>query len=259
MSEPVLLAVDGAVATITLNRPERGNAIDLPLAGALLDAAIVCDTDPAIRCVVLTGAGRMFCAGGDVAAFADAGDGIAALIAAITAKVNAAILHLAGMAKPLVTVINGPAAGAGLGLGILGDIALAGASAHFTLGYGAIGLSPDAGATWLLPRLIGLRRAQEMAMTNRRVRSEEAAAIGLVTRVVADDALAAEAHAVAAKLAQSATAAIGATRAQLFASDSASLEAQLEREARGIRDLSRSPHGREGIRAFLEKRPAAFD
>ena len=128
------------------------------------------------------------------------------------------------MAKPLLCVINGPAAGAGLSLAILGDYVLAARSAHFTLAYGGVGLSPDAGATWLLPRLIGLRRAQEMAVTNRRVGAEEAAQIGLVTRVVDDEALAAEADAIAATLAATASRSIGRTRQLLLASFETSLD-----------------------------------
>jgi len=258
VTDPVCFERRGATAWITLDRPDKGNAIDLPTARALMLATIECDDDRAVRCVVLTGAGRLFCGGGDVAAFDAAGGGVARLIAEITANINAAVARLARMDKPLVTAINGPAAGAGFGLAILGDIALAARSAHFTLGYPAIGLSPDGGATWLLPRLVGLRRAQEMALTNRRIGAEEAASIGLITRLVDDGALAAEADALAQKLARSATRALGAMRALLLASYSATLETQLEQEARSIGELSRTPHGREGVRSFLEKRGADF-
>ena len=183
-SDTVLFARAGAVATLTLNRPKAGNAINLELARALMERAIVCDEDESIRCVVLTGAGRMFCAGGDVTDFATAGEGTGALFKNLTAYLHMAVSRLARMRKPLLTAINGPAAGAGLSLAILGDLALAARSAHFTVAYPAIGLSPDGASTWLLPRLVGLRRAQELMLLNKRVGADEAAAMGLITRCV---------------------------------------------------------------------------
>jgi 2-(1,2-epoxy-1,2-dihydrophenyl)acetyl-CoA isomerase len=161
------------------------------------------------------------------------------------------------MNKPVVTAINGSAAGAGVGLAILGDIALAGPRAQFALAYGAIGLSPDGGATWLLPRLVGLRRAQELCLRNQRVTAEQAAAMGLVTRVVEGD-LMAEAMAVAQDLARAATPALGVTRRLLLDSATASLETQLDAESRGIASLARTAEGKEGIAAFLEKRAPKF-
>ncbi|WP_165189781.1 enoyl-CoA hydratase/isomerase family protein [Caulobacter soli] len=257
MTATVLLARDGAVATITLNRPEVGNALDMPTARALMEAVIACDEDDAVRCVVLTGAGKLFCAGGDVAAFAGAGDQLPAFLKEITVYVHAAVARLMRMNKPVVTAINGSAAGAGVGLAILGDVALAGPRAQFALAYGAIGLSPDGGATWLLPRLIGLRRAQELCLRNRRVTAEEAAAMGLVTRVVEDD-LMAEAMTVAQDLARSATPALAVTRRLLLDSAVTSLEAQLDAESRGIAALARTAEGKEGVAAFLEKRAPDF-
>jgi 2-(1,2-epoxy-1,2-dihydrophenyl)acetyl-CoA isomerase len=257
MSSSVLLERDGAVATITLNRPEVGNALDMPTARALMDAVIACDEDDAVRCVLLTGAGKLFCAGGDVASFAAAGDQLPAFLKEITVYVHAAVARLMRMNKPVVTAVNGSAAGAGVGLAILGDIALAGPRAQFALAYGAIGLSPDGGATWLLPRLIGLRRAQELCLRNQRVTAEQAAAMGLVTRVVEGD-LMAEAMAVAQDLARSATPALGVTRRLLLDSATASLETQLDAESRGIASLARTAEGQEGIAAFLEKRPPNF-
>jgi 2-(1,2-epoxy-1,2-dihydrophenyl)acetyl-CoA isomerase len=162
------------------------------------------------------------------------------------------------MRKPLITAINGPAAGAGLSLAILGDIAIAARSAHFTLAYPAIGLSPDGGSTWLLPRLVGLRKAQELALCNRRITAEEAAAMGLITRSVADDALAADVTKTTNALIASATGALGRTRQLLLSSFGATLESQMEEEARAIAESGRSADGREGIAAFLAKRTAHF-
>lgn len=258
MAAAILVEREGAVARITLNRPEIGNAIDLPMARALMEAAIACDEDDAVRCVIVTGSGRMFCAGGDVSAFAAAGEKLPAFITEVTVYVHAAVTRLLRMKKPLVTAINGPAAGAGISLAIMGDIALAEPDAHFTLAYSALGLSPDGGASWLLPRLIGLRRAQELCLTNRRVDAEEAAAIGLITRTVPAGTLAAQAMDLAQGMARAATPALGVARRLLLESGNASLEAQLDAESRGISGLSRTAEGREGIAAFLEKRKPDF-
>jgi 2-(1,2-epoxy-1,2-dihydrophenyl)acetyl-CoA isomerase len=258
MANSVLFDVDGAVATITLNRPEVGNALDIPMSRELLEAAMRCEADAAIRCVVLTGTGKLFCGGGDVAAFAGAGDDLPKMLREITVYLHAAIAVLARMEKPLVTAINGSAAGAGIGLAILGDVALAEPTASFSLAYTGIGLTPDGGATWLLPRLIGLRRTQELCLTNRRVKAEEAASLGLVTRLVEAGTLAAETKAVAEQLARSATAALGATRKLLVESYTNTLEDQLALESRVISNQALNFEGREGVTAFFEKRAPRF-
>lgn len=255
---PVKFEREGAVARLVLSRPDAGNGIDVALARTLLEHAIACDEDDSIRAVVLTGEGRMFCVGGDITAFGAAGDNAPALIKEITAYLHAAIARLSHMNKPLLTAINGPAAGAGLSLAVLGDIAIARASAHFTVAYTAVGLSPDGGASWLLPRLIGLRRAQELALLNRRVGAEEAAQIGLITRAVADDAFDEEVAALARQLAVSATGAIGRTRNLLLSSLQTPLEAQMDAEARAIAEGARSEHGRRAIAAFLAKQKPDF-
>jgi 2-(1,2-epoxy-1,2-dihydrophenyl)acetyl-CoA isomerase len=255
---PLLFERDGAVAKLTLNRPEAGNSINVPLARALMEASIVCDEDDTIRCVLLTGAGRLFCAGGDIGGFSAAGEQIPSLLKELTAYLHMAISRFMRMGKPLVTAVNGAAAGAGFSLALLGDITLAARSAKFTLAYGGIGLSPDGGSTWLLPRLVGMRRAQELALTNKRVSAEEAAALGLVTRTVDDDALAGEAASVAAQLAGSATRALGRTRNLLLSSFSASLEEQMELEARAIAASGRDSEGREGVAAYIAKRKPDF-
>lgn len=259
MSEtPLLVEIADGIAWLTLNRPEAGNAIDLPMARALVDASILCQTDPAIRCVVLTGAGRLFCAGGDVGLFASAGDQVSELLSELAGTLHMALARFARMAKPLLVLVNGPAAGAGLSLAIGGDVVLAARSAHFTAAYGAIGLTPDGGMSWVLPRLVGLRKAQEIILTNRRIKGEEAEAIGLVTRLVADEQLIAEGRSVAATLAGSAVAAVGAARALLQDSFSAGYETQLEREARAISAAGAGPECREGLAAFFAKRPPDF-
>ena len=185
MTQPNLLVErDGAIVRLTLNRPDKGNALDLSMAQALVSAATRCDQDDSVRCVVLTGAGRMFCAGGDVALFASAGEDLPALIHESAGTLHLAMARFARMAKPLVVLVNGPAAGAGFGLAIAGDIVLAARSAHFTAAYGRLGLTPDSGITWLLPRLVGMRRAQEIILTNRLVPAEEAESFGLISRIL---------------------------------------------------------------------------
>ena len=240
-------------ARLTLNRPDVGNSIDSATADALLDAVVRVAEDEAVRVVVLTGAGRMFCAGGDVRAFAATADSEAAVIARITAPLHAAINRLAQMDKPLVTMINGPAAGAGLGLALLGDIVIAARSAHFTSAYTAIGLSPDGGTSWLLPRVVGLRRAQEMILTNRRVTADEALTMGMITQVTDDAALEDIVAALVAMLASAPTAALGRSRRLLLASSSRDLPGQLEQEARAIATSAKSEEGRTGIAGFLAR------
>jgi 2-(1,2-epoxy-1,2-dihydrophenyl)acetyl-CoA isomerase len=258
MSETVLFAIEGSIARLTLNRPTRSNVIDLALARALFKAAIRCDTDPAIRCVVLTGAGNMFCAGGDLAVFSGAGKQVPALLSELAGTLHMAICRLMRMPKPLVVLVNGPAAGAGCSLAIAGDIVLAAPAAHFTVAYNAIGLTPDGGMSWLLPRLVGLRKAQEMILTNRRVNAAEAESIGLVTRVVAEGALDVEGNAIADTLSRSATSALGVVRALLLESSSEMLEAQLEKEARAITAAGGNAESEEGIAAYGEKRKPNF-
>jgi 2-(1,2-epoxy-1,2-dihydrophenyl)acetyl-CoA isomerase len=256
--QAVLFAVEGSIARVTLNRPERANAIDLEVARALVEAAIRCDADAAIRCVVLTGRGRMFCAGGDLALFAQAGEKIPSLLSELAGTLNMAVSRFMRMPKPLLVLINGPVAGAGLSLALSGDVVVAARSSHFTVAYSAIGLTPDGGLSWLLPRLVGLRKAQEMILTNRRVASAEAESIGLVTRVVDDEALEAEGLNAATHLARSATAALGAARSLLLESFPATLETHLEREARAISAAGAGGERQEGIAAFLAKRKPNF-
>ncbi|SNT07510.1 MULTISPECIES: enoyl-CoA hydratase/isomerase family protein [unclassified Azospirillum] len=256
--EPLLVTLDGPVATLTLNRPGVGNAIDLPLAQALMRAAIRCDQDDRVRCVVLTGAGRLFCAGGDLSAFAAAGDQVPSFLSELAGTLHMGISRLQRMAKPLLVLVNGPAAGAGLSLALIGDIVIAVRSAHFTAAYGSVGLSPDGGMSWLLPRLIGLRRAQDMIIANRRVHAEEAAGIGLITRVVEDTELVSAGAEAIRSLANAPTRAVGAARALLLDSFDGALEAHLDREARHITASAATRDCREGVAAYLGRRKPDF-
>ncbi len=255
---PLALEREGAVMRLVLDRPRAGNSISLALAQALMKAAIDCDEDDGIRCVLLTGRGRMFCAGGDVTEFAAAGDGIGAHLKQVTACLHAAVTRFLHMAKPLVVVVNGPAAGAGFSLAMAGDIVLATPEARFIAAYGTLGYTPDGGLSWMLPRLVGMRRAQEILLTNRSVGGEDAVAMGLATRLVPGPELDAAAMAQARELAAAATGAIGRTRGLLGRALDSALEVHLEAEAQCIAASGRTAHGREGVAAFLDKRPAHF-
>ena len=254
----IAFTVEDGIGRITLDRPEAGNAITLPLARALLAAAIRCQTDEAIRCILLTGNGRLFCAGGDVQLLAGAGDKRSEVLSELIATFHAAVARLARAPKPLVTLVNGPAAGAGFSLAMLGDVVIGARSAHFTAAYGAIGLTPDGGLSWLLPRLVGLRKAQEIILTNRRIKADEAEAIGLVTRIVDDEALAAEGLKAATALVDAPMAALAASRALLAESFETGLETQLDRELRSMATAGAGQESEEGLSALLAKRPANF-
>ena len=258
-SDSVLLVKreKGAV-WLTLNRPDAGNAIDLPLADALLAAALECEADPQVRCVAITGNGKLFCAGGDVPSFATAAEGPGPFLRKLAGKLHEALVVFARMAKPVVTMVQGPAAGAGMSLAIGADIVLAGRRAHFTPAYGAIGLTPDGGMSWTLPRLVGLRKAQEILLANLRTGADEAATLGMITRVVDDEALLAETQAVVDRLVAGPVAAAGAVRALLQASFGSDFATQLDREVDGISAAGAGAEGSEGLASFLEKRPAVF-
>jgi 2-(1,2-epoxy-1,2-dihydrophenyl)acetyl-CoA isomerase len=258
MPDPILLETRERIGWITLNRPDDANTIDLPLAEALLSAVIGVSEDPAVRVVVLTGRGRFFCAGGDLQAIRNAPGGIPAELRQITAHMHAAISMLAHMDKPLVTGINGTAAGAGFSLAIQGDFALAAASASLKVAFTAIGLSPDCATTFLLPRLVGLRRALELTLENRVLSAEDARQLGLISRVVDDSRFEAELAALAGDLAARPTRALAATRRLILGAWNRTLEEQMALERQQLAQLGASRDASEGIDAFLENRPPTF-
>lgn len=255
---PVLVTREGAILVLTLNRPTHGNAIDFPMAEALATASRDAAADPGVRCVVLTGAGRQFCVGGDVRLFATSGEEMGDLLARLAEVLHEAVSCLARMRKPLVVAVNGAAAGAGLSLALSGDVVLAAENAHFTAAYTAIGLSPDGGATWWLPRLVGMRCAQDLLITNRRMSAAEASERGMITRIAAAESLLEDALGVAQGLASGATGALGSVRALLQSSLNSSLEQQLAQEACAIAAAGRSADAREGVAAFIGQRKAEF-
>src|SRR5262245_59757293 len=185
----VLYEVRDAVATITLNRPEAYNALNLALARDLFLAVLEADEDPAVRCIVVRGAGKAFCAGGDVKDFADNPQRIGILVKELTTYLHGDVSRLVRAQKPVVMGVNGVAAGGGMSFALAGDLVLAAESARFTMAYSKIAATPDGSSTYYLPRLIGVRRALELYLTNRTLTAREAQEWGLVTRVVADAAL----------------------------------------------------------------------
>lgn len=255
--ETLLFEVREGVAHITLNRPDAANAINLQMGKDLTYAALRCDEDPAVRAVLITGAGRIFCGGGDVASFSRTLDTLPVLLKELTTYLHAAISRFARMRAPVVIAVNGAAAGAGFSLASAGDLVVAAEAARFTMAYTAIGLAPDGSSTYHLPRLIGTRRALELMLTNRVLSAAEALEWGLVNRVVANDALAGESETLAARLAAGPTVAFGAVK-DLVLHCHDGLESQMERETRQIADCARTADAREGIGAFVEKRQPAF-
>src|SRR3989454_2906732 len=180
------LELRDGVATITLNRPEAFNALSLGLGRELFHAALEVDEDPAVRCVVVTGAGRAFCAGGDVRDFADNLEHIGVLIKELTTYLHGTVSRFCRSDKPVIMAVNGIAAGGGLSFALSGDLVVAAESARLTMAYSRIAATPDGSSSYFLPRLIGLRRAMELYFTNRVLTAREALEWGLVTRVVPD-------------------------------------------------------------------------
>jgi 2-(1,2-epoxy-1,2-dihydrophenyl)acetyl-CoA isomerase len=254
----ILFKVQSGVARIVLNRPNAANSINLDLARELLRAAARCDEDPAVRAVVITGAGNTFCVGGDLKSFAAQGERLSRHLREVTTHLHAAVSRLARMDAPVIAAVNGTAAGAGMSLACACDLVLAAESARFTMAYTKVGLTPDGSSSYFLPRLVGLRRAMELTLTNRVLFAREALDWGIVSRVVADGELEAQADDLAADLASGATAALGASKRLLHGGWNETLETQLEQEGRTISDASRSADGGEGIAAFLEKRAPRF-
>lgn len=256
MSKLVRVEYQDTVATITIDRPEAANSLDLNTASVLLDAASKVADDRRVRSLLLRSNGDRFCVGGDVRGFAEAGDTAGRHIGELAGTMHQLILVLARMQKPVVSLVQGATAGAGVGLAMSADIVIASPAAHFTAAYSAIGLSPDCGMTWFLPRLIGARRAAEFILTNRRVGAQEALAIGLITRI--SDQLEEDGRAVARSLAEGATEALGSIRSLLHHSFEAGLERQLEIELAAIQAASVSVEGKEGINAFVARRQPEF-
>ncbi|HXP73718.1 MAG TPA: 2-(1,2-epoxy-1,2-dihydrophenyl)acetyl-CoA isomerase PaaG [Stellaceae bacterium] len=256
---PLLVAVEDGVATVTLNRPERLNAFTAALHEELAAALERAAGDDAIRALLVTGSGRGFCAGQDLSERKPAlGETRRDLGQGLERYYNPLIRRLRGLEKPVVAAVNGVAAGAGASLAFACDIVIAARSASFIEAFSRIGLVPDAGSTWFLPRLAGSARAMAMALTGEAVSAERAAEWGLIWKAVPDDALMTEARELAERLAQGPTRALGLIKRALNRSASNGLDAQLDLERDLQREAGLGEDYREGVAAFLEKRPPRF-
>lgn len=258
MTAPVTLTVNAGLAHLQLTRPRAGNAIGLPTARALRDAARACD-QPSVRAVLITADGTNFCVGGDLREFAAVEpDDLADHLTAVTDALHDAQQVLADLDAPTVVAVHGAVAGAGIGLALGGDVVLAAENARFVSAYTGIGFTPDAGTSWALVRAVGRTRALDLLLLNRPVSASEAVRMGLISREVATDRLADEAGAVARALAAGPTAAFGEIKRLVDAAPTVSRRQQLAREAAAITSAAVSPAGREGVAAFLAKREPDF-
>ncbi len=247
------------IATVTLNRPDRLNALNSELMTELGRALDEIEADAAMRCLLLTGAGRGFCSGADLASGDLNNDGgMPDLGRALHDKYHPVIRKLAAYRMPVVCAVNGPAAGAGMSLALCGDIVIAAKSATFLQAFANIGLVPDAGSTFFLPRLAGTARALGLTMLGEKLPAETAAEWGLIWKCVEDNALMAEAGKVAAKFASGPTVGLAQIRKLIRQSATSGLDAQLEAERESQVIAGRTRDFIEGVSAFLQKRPAKF-
>jgi len=253
----VLFEVRDHVAHVTLNRPQAGNALDVAMAKDLAAAALECERDRDARVVLLRGSGDRFCVGGDVKAFAAQTD-LPRYLREVTAHLHLAVSRFARLDAPVIAAVQGAAAGGGFSLAISCDLVLAAESATFLMAYSKIAMAPDGSSTYFLPRLVGFKRAVELALTNRVLSAREACEWGLVTEVVPPEKLGARAEELARSLAQGPTGAFGSAKRLLHSGWNQSLETQMELESRAIAEAGGTADGKEGITAFVEKRKAKF-
>jgi len=256
--DTILLAKDNGLATITLNAPDKLNAVSRKMIAEIKTCWEELAADASVRAVLITGAGRGFCAGADLAdpdreasATADSG-------AALDKYFNPTIRLMRSIPKPIVAAVNGVAAGVGMSFALASDIAIAGKSASFLQAFARIGLLPDGGSTWFLPRLVGDQRARALAMLAPQISADKAKERGLIWDVVDDATLMTTATEVARKLADGPTLALARIKGALDQSSANDLSAQLDLERDAQRELGCSEDFREGVTAFLAKRKAAF-
>ena len=256
--EPVLVSLAAGVLRVTLNRPDKLNAFNPAVHQALADAMTRAETESPVRCILITGSGRGFCAGQDLterdmkATAIDLGGGL-------DTWYNPLVKRMRALPKPIVCAVNGVAAGAGANFALACDIVLASRSASFIQAFVKIGLVPDCGGSYFLPRLAGTQRAMALAMTGDRLSAEDAERFGIVWKTVDDDKLMPEAARLAESLAAGPTHSLGLIKKAIYASAGNTLTAQLDLERDLQREIGRGSDYREGIAAFLEKRKPAFE
>ena len=257
--ETILYQIENSVLTITLNRPDKLNAMTPALLRELKEAFEHANNDSSVRVVVLTGAGRGFCAGADLAAASELMmQGGFSYEENLNSTYNPLILTMQSLQKPIIAAVNGVAAGAGMSLALACDIRIAAESASFLQAFVKIGLVPDSGSTWMLPRLIGMTKALELMLTGQRVSAAEALDLGLVNRVVADADFGSTVQQMAQMFAAAPTKAIGLIKQAVNFAATSTLEEAMKNEA-ALQDVAgKSADHMEGVASFLEKRPAIF-
>lgn len=256
---PVLLKVDGPIARIVFNRPKVLNALDVTAANAFLEACRAVAADKNNRVLVIAGEGRAFMAGGDISAFAGPVAEVAPRVRTIMEPLHEGLEILAALPRPVIASIQGAAAGAGMSIALATDLAIAADTAVFTLAYAKLGTSPDGSSSWSLPRLVGLRKAMEIALLSDVYDAPEALRLGLVNRVVPAADLVAETDKLAQRLAEGPTVAYGRIKSLLRGSLDNTLHDQLVAEAAAFGACMGTADFAEGVSAFLAKRPAKFD
>ena len=258
MYETVLYEKDSGVATVSLNRPQKLNAFDATMHEELYSALDGAAADEEVRCVVLRGEGRGFSAGADLAEVIQSAEGDPDLGEYLRSTYSRLVKRIVATEKPIVAALHGPVYGAGVGMALACDLRIAAESAKFSVAFIKIGLMPDAGVTFFLPRVVGLGRAMQMSMLGDAVEAEEAYRIGLVNKVVSDEDLEEETRNLAGQLAELPTSVLGRIKHSLYASFETDLETALEREAEGQTFCGYTQDHKEGVAAFFEKRRPEF-
>lgn len=256
MSDTILSTRQGHVLTLTLNRPAAYNSFTRPMAAALQAGLDEAAADDHIRCVVLTGEGKAFCAGQDLKEVT--AEDAPPLEDIVHGTYNTTIRKMRALPKPIIAAVNGVAAGAGANIALAADLCVAATGAKFIQAFSKIGLIPDSGGTWMLPKLIGLQRATALAYLGTPVEATEAAAMGMIHRAIPADRFTAEVAALASQLAAMPTRGLALTKAAFNAGLEQGLDAQLDTEMKLQAEASRTLDHAEGVAAFLEKRAPAF-
>ena len=247
------------IAIITLNRPNDANGMNLALTTELAQVAKTCSEDGDVKAVILTGSGKFFCAGGDVKAMHEGERSAGDTVKQIADQLHLAISIFSRMSAPLISAVNGVAAGAGFSIALSADMVIASENAKFTMAYSKIGLSPDGSSSYFLPRLIGMRKTQELMFTNRVLSAEEALQWGLINQVVADDQLVTQATALAQTFVKGSLTANAAIKQLLVNSFVNDLETQMNLESDTIKACANASDGQEGVASFVEKRAPRFN
>jgi 2-(1,2-epoxy-1,2-dihydrophenyl)acetyl-CoA isomerase len=258
MPTALLLEYRDNVAVFTLNRPQRANVLDLEMSAALIAAIETVARDQSVRAVLLQARGRQFCGGGDITDFADSLDTLGDLLDQHIPPLHRAIHQLATLPVPVISALNGPIGGGGIGLALCADIVIAAESMKLRGGYSAIGLTPDVGSSWFLARRIGAARTKEIFFTNEPLSAHQCLALGIVSRVCPDAELSEDAFALATSLARSATGSLARIKLLVDGAADRSLQEQLDLEHRCMVDSGCSAEAAEGVKAFMQKRAPRF-